>query len=358
MFCIAIIAGGRGERFWPKSTRDTPKQFHKIVTRRTMIQETFYRVFPGIKKENIFIVACPHLKEIILDQLPEIDEGNLIIEPEGKNTAPAIGLAAAWVSRKDPHAVLGILSADHVVSPREEFLKALRNAEEVAREGYIVTFGIEPERPATEYGYIETDGKLADHYDFDVYKVKMFREKPSIEKARRFMTIGNFLWNSGMFIFDVAYFFDAMKQYMPVLYSSLMRIRDSMGSDSESQVKEDEYARFESISIDYGLMEKLKNIACVKPRFLWDDVGSWNALSRHKEKDKQGNVIQGNAVLVESENNIIIAEDGTIVALIGIKDTIVVKEKDRLLVCHTTMDQYVKDALKKLSRENKNQKYL
>jgi mannose-1-phosphate guanylyltransferase len=261
---IVIIAGGKGERFWPKSVRERPKQFHGIVTKKTMLQETFHRVYPEIERKRIFIVAGEHLKGIIGEQLPGIDDNNLIVEPVGKNTAPAIGLAAAYIGKRDPRATVAVLSADHVVDPKDEFLNALHAASEVSSQGYIVTFGVKPSRPATEFGYIEVEEEIPGNFDHEVFTVKKFREKPSLEQAKKYVEQGTFLWNSGMFIFGVSLLFKALKHHMPVLHKGLLNIQSSIGTQRETAVKREEFEKFESISIDYGVMEKFDRIATWK----------------------------------------------------------------------------------------------
>ena len=358
MLYIVIIAGGKGERFWPRSVKARPKQFQRIVTEKTMIQETFNRVYPDIEKERIFIAAGGHLKDVILEQLPEISEENLIIEPMGKNTAPAIGLASLVISRRDPDARVAVLSADHVVHTREDFLHALQDASKVAERGYIVTFGISPSRPATEFGYIEVDRLLEESFEHEVFTVKRFREKPSHEQAEEFIREGNFLWNSGMFIFDARSLLEDMSTYMPELHRGLMRIGDALHTDAEERVKEEEFEKFESVSIDYGVMEKSDRIACLKPKFFWDDVGSWGSLQRHKTPDENGNIIHGNVAAVDSYDNIVMGDEGSIVAIIGMKDTICVKEGERVLICHKSADQKIKQVLKEMRSHPENSKHL
>ncbi|HEB30170.1 MAG TPA: mannose-1-phosphate guanylyltransferase [Spirochaetes bacterium] len=358
MFNIVIMAGGQGQRFWPKSIKSMPKQFHKIVSDKTMIQETFNRVYPEIKLDNIFVVAGEKLMAVAAEQLPLLKKQNLITEPVGKNTAPAIGLAAAYIYKKDPDAVIAVLTADHVVESREQFLKALNTAVRVAEEGHIVTFGITPDRPATEYGYIEIGEKIGQSYELDVFSVKMFREKPTIEVAREFVRRDVFLWNSGLFAFKVRVILDAMKEHMAPLYSALMKIYDSIGTEDEKTVKMTEFEKIESESIDYGVMEKAADIACVKPDFLWDDVGSWGAVSRHVSGDKEGNIVQGNVVSVDSKNNIVLGEENSIISVIGIQDLIVVKDKDKVLVCHRSRDQHIKEALSSMAGKKKYMQYL
>ena len=358
MVNIVVMAGGKGQRFWPRSTIEMPKQFHKIVSERTMLQETFYRIYPEISKDRIYFVANEKLSQIIKNQLPEIDSSNLIIEPMGKNTAAAIGLSAVYISRNDPEGVMVVLTADHVVYPKEDFLKGVEVASKVADEGYLVTFGIQPDRPATEYGYIEVQDRIEGDYSLEVYRVKMFREKPDLNTARVFLEKGNFFWNSGMFAFKVATILGEIGKHVPELYRGLMKIRDAIGTPEEERVKASEFEKFEDISIDYAVMEKAENIACVKPTYIWDDVGSWSALYRHRKRDDNGNILEGNAVIVESEDTIVLGDDRSVIAAIGLKDIIIVKNENRILVCHKSMDQKVKDALKIMKGNENLMKYL
>jgi mannose-1-phosphate guanylyltransferase len=352
------MAGGQGQRFWPKSIKRMPKQFHKIVSDKTMIQETFNRVYPDIPLDNIFVVAGEKLMAVASEQLPLLKKHNLITEPVGKNTAPAIGLAAVYIYKRDPDAVIAVLTADHVVEPRGQFLKALDTAVSVAEKGYIVTFGITPDRPATEYGYIEIGEEIGQSYELDVFSVKMFREKPTIEVALEFVRRGAFLWNSGLFAFKAQVILEAMKEHMTPLYSALMKIYDSIGTEDEKTVKITQFEKIESESIDYGIMEKAADIACVRPDFLWDDVGSWGAVSRHVPGDKEGNIVQGNVVSVDSKNNIVLGEENSIISVVGVKDLIVVKDGDKVLVCHRSQDQNIKEALRSMTGNKKYMHYL
>lgn len=362
MCYVVIMAGGKGERFWPKSVRKKPKQFHSIVSDRTMIQETFERVVGcghlGIKEENILIVLGERYEPLLLDQLPHIDKKNIITEPEGKNTAPAIALAAACIEKRSSQATVVVLSADHVIHPRSEFSRALSAALKAAETGHLVTFGIQPDRPATEYGYVELGEPLPGEFEHEVYRVKMFREKPSLETAQEFIKRGTFLWNSGMFAFRLKDMFEALKEYMPSLYHGLRRIHESIDTNREEAVKKAEYEKFENISIDYGIMEKAKNIVCVKSRFRWDDVGSWGALARHRDSDPEGNIIQGNVLTIDSKNSIVLGEDDSLISLIGVNDLIVVKEGNRLLLCHKSQDQRIKEMLKLLTHDKNQNRYL
>ena len=358
MVNIAIMAGGKGERFWPKSLKSMPKQFQRIVSDKTMIQGTFYRIYPKINKDNIYFIANELLTEIIKRQIPEISERNLIIEPFEKNTAAAIGLAATYIKRSDPDGVMVVLTADHVVEPEKEFIRAIDVASKVAEKGYLVTFGITPDRTATEYGYIEVDKKFNDNYGLGVYKVKTFCEKPDIETANDFIEKGNYFWNSGMFVFKVSVILKEIERHAPKLFSGLLEIEKSIGTDREKETKIKEFEKFDNISVDYAVMEKAELIACVKPEYKWDDVGSWNGLYRHKKKDNNGNISEGQVVIVDSKDTIVLGDDNSVVAAVGLDGIIIVKNGDRILVCNKDKDQLVKSALKVMKKSSNFEKYL
>ena len=358
VFYVVIIAGGRGERFWPRSIRSMPKQFHTIVSDKTMIQETYGRITPEIAGENIFFVLGPSLKGLLMEQLPMVPESSIIVEPEGRNTAPAIGLATAHIHKRDPDAVIAVLSADHVIRPRDVFLDALGNAARIAEEGSVVLFGITPDRPATGFGYVEL-GEAVSGYEYaEAFRVRSFTEKPDLRRARVFLRKGSYVWNSGMFVFRADRMLEAINRHMHALSGGLERIKKSIGTEDEEKITSAEFSRVEAVSIDYGVMEKIDNIICVRPDFFWDDVGSWSALGRHLPADDGGNICSGNVVAIDSNRNIILGGGDALIALVGMEDTIVVREGDRILVCSRDRDQEVKEVLKKLSESSQNRKYL
>jgi len=352
VYNVVVMAGGKGERFWPKSVLKKPKQFQRIVSDRTMIEETFSRVYPEVSAERIFIVAGERFREVIVEQLPDLHRKNLILEPVGKNTAPAIGLAAAYLLEAHRDEVMVVLTADHVLKPRHEFLRAVEAAATAAEGGSLVTFGIAPDRPAVEYGYIEVGTARGRIKGLEVYGVKKFHEKPTLECAAEYVRSGKFLWNAGIFAFKVSALLDAMKIHMPRLYEGLMRINKSIGTKTEDAVKKEEFAQFESISVDYGIMEKADNIICIRPSFVWDDVGSWGSVARHQEKDKHGNVSRGQVMLIDSKDNIVIGDDGSFISVIGISDVIVVKEGQKILIVHRSQDQRVKEVVQRIEQDD------
>jgi len=323
-----------------------------------MIQETFYRVYPEYDKEHIFVVLGETLVSHLLEQLPILDRHNIIVEPVGRNTAAAIGLASIYIEKNDPDAVMIILTADHVVKPRDTFLEALDVASDIAGKGHIVTFGIIPTRAATEYGYIELGKKLEKSHDFEAFGVEKFTEKPSEETARSFVQSGNYLWNSGMFAFHVHEILQAIKRHMPALFSSLNKISESIGRKDEQKIKRNQFESIENISVDYGIMERAQNIACVKTNFYWDDIGSWSSIARHRKQEKEGNITEGDVVFVDSKNNIVLGEKEEVVSIIGVNDLVVVKQDEKLLICHKSKDQNIKEALNLMSQDGKLSRYL
>lgn len=333
-----LLVGGKGERFWPLSTSERPKQFLKIFFNKTMVAETVERIKPLVGMDNVHFVLPPNLVDILKKEIPGVKNRNLIIEPQGRNTAPAIALAARAL-RSKPEAIMVVLPADHIISPNKTFLSDIKAAIQLADKGYLVTFGIPPSRPDTGYGYIEIDRNLPMGRGF---KAKRFREKPDIKTARRYLKSANFLWNSGMFIWKVETIIESFKLQFNEAYKSLLI----------PQAKEPtriSYAKLESISIDYAIMEKAQNVAVVPARFRWDDVGSWNAVERHLPQGLDKNTSIGKLIALDSKECIVVAEEGE-VALLGVNDLVVVKTKDTVLVCAKDRAAEVKELVTKRAR--------
>jgi mannose-1-phosphate guanylyltransferase len=270
-----IIAGGLGKRFWPRSRRERPKQLLNIIGETTMLQMTYERLKLVSEEKKIFIICSQGLKEGILKTLKGFPEKNIICEPSGKNTAPAIGLASAMIVNKDPEAVIGVFPADHYIMNLAEFEKAVDEGFRFARDHTaLVTFGIQPVRPATGYGYIQFDRNVK-IVEGSVYKVKTFAEKPNQATAQRFIESGEFLWNSGMFIWKGVNILNAIKNFLPELHECLRNISRAIDTPDFEAVLKHHWAMIHSISIDYGIMEKAKNVYVVAGKFDWSDVGSW-----------------------------------------------------------------------------------
>jgi mannose-1-phosphate guanylyltransferase/mannose-6-phosphate isomerase len=347
------MAGGSGTRFWPLSREKMPKQMLKIGGEDTLICETVGRILPLITRERVFIVTNHSLSGDIGLQLSakfgKSWDMNFILEPEAKNTAPALGLAALHVNRLDPEGIMVVLSADHAIRKPDAFLGLLSKAREVAADDYLVTLGIKPDRPETGYGYIKAGTILGNGGGTAVCSVSGFVEKPNIETAREYLRQGNYYWNSGIFIWKTRTFLAEMKKHAPALYSGLTKIQESIGTGSETEAIKRAFKEFESISIDYAVMEKTDRAAVIPADIGWSDVGSWAALDDVSERDPSGNVLTGNVIDLGSRDSIIYAEK-RLVATIGLKDVVVVDTPDATLVCSKDRAQDVKKVVEELKK--------
>jgi mannose-1-phosphate guanylyltransferase/mannose-6-phosphate isomerase len=347
-----IMAGGSGTRFWPLSREQMPKQLLKIGGEDTLIQQTVSRILPLVRIEDVFIVTSQSLADSIGYQLSsKFDrpwDGNFILEPEAKNTAPALGLAALHLQRLDPESIMVVLAADHSVRKADEFLNLIRKAGEAARQDYLVTLGIKPNRPETGYGYIKAGGKCEGPWltahgpdDATVHKVEAFVEKPDLETAKEYLESGRYYWNSGIFVWKTGTFLHEIEKLAPSLHKGLMEIRKSIDTDREAEVIRGVFKNLDPISIDYAVMEKTDRAAVIAADIGWSDVGSWTALDEVSERDAAGNVISGNVIDIGSRDSIIYAEK-RLVATIGLKDAVVVDTPDATLVCSKERAQDVK----------------
>ena len=347
-----IMAGGSGTRFWPLSREKTPKQLLKIGSDDTLIQQTVDRVLPIIPREHVFIVTGQGIADEIGAQLRSKFGGlwdrNFILEPAAKNTAPALALAALHVSRIDPEGIMVVLAADHAIRNAERFRNCLRTAAAAAKEGYLVTLGISPDRPETGYGYIKAGSALSVP---DARKVERFVEKPDLATAKEYVRSGQYYWNSGMFVWKAGTFLEEIKRHMPALHQGLEAIRTSIGQSNEPDVVSDVFAKLESVSVDYGIMEKTPLAAVVPTDIGWSDVGSWTALEEVTDKNGEGNIIVGNVIDIDSTDSVLYAEK-RLVATIGLSGTIVVDTPDATLVCAKERAQDVKKVVDELKKRN------
>ncbi|MDD5434660.1 MAG: mannose-1-phosphate guanylyltransferase/mannose-6-phosphate isomerase [Nitrospira sp.] len=349
---IVIMAGGSGTRFWPLSREAMPKQLLKIDGEDTLIQQTISRVIPLVPFNRIFIVTNKNHAEQIRFQVPEITKENFIIEPLARNTAAAIGLAAVHIQRHNQDAVMGVLSADHIIKNNDKFLDTLHEAFKVAGTDYLVTIGLKPTRPETGYGYIESGEPIeggSKEAGGRVIAVKRFVEKPDIETAKAYIKDGHFLWNSGMFVWKTKNILEDIGRYMPDLSQGLTKIESSFGKKDEESVSRKVFSDLKPVSIDYGIMEKSDRVAVIPADFGWNDVGSWTALDEISQRDDSGNVIAGNVIDVDSMDSIIYATD-RLVATLGLKDMVVVDTADATLVCRKDKAQDVKRIVERLKK--------
>lgn len=355
---VVIMCGGSGSRFWPKSRRSYPKQFLKIVGDKTMIQLTVDRISSFIPVENIYMVTNAGYVDTIKEQVPQILEENLIIEPMIKETAACIGYSAVKLLKKDPEAVMIVLPADHYIEDEEEFIVTLKQGLEIAvTDNCLVTMGIRPVRPETAYGYIETGKSIDRPLKIPTYKIKRFTEKPNREKAQEFIDKGTYLWNSGMFIWKASVLLKQYKKFLPEMYLSLKRMSDHVETPEEAAVVEEEYDKIDGISIDYGILEKTWDVYVMESGFSWDDIGNWTALERYMDKDENGNSVKGECRILDSHNCILYGNK-RLIAAIGVEDLIVVETDDVIMVCRRDRDQDIKLLLKELHREDENSKYV
>lgn len=348
-----IMAGGKGERFWPRSRVNLPKQFLSLTDDgKTMIQLTVERISPLVDIEDVYIATNENYKALVKEQLPELPEENILCEPIGRNTAPCIGLGAVHVAKKYDDAVMIVLPSDHLIKNNDIFKETFEQACSKAEAGNnLVTVGIMPNYPETGYGYIKYDKGAADNGS---YPVERFVEKPNLETAKRYVSEGTYLWNSGMFVWKVSTILSCFDSYMNSTYQGLIKIKESVGTPDYQKVLEKEFPELESQSVDYGIMEKASDIYTFAGNFGWDDVGSWLAVGRIKENDSEGNVINGNVVAVNTKDCVIEGAD-KLIATVGLRDIIVVDTKDATLISTKENAGEIKQVLAKLRETNKTQ---
>lgn len=341
-----IMAGGSGTRFWPLSRHLFPKQLLRIGGEETLIRQTMRRVLGCAPASNVLISTNAAQADLIRLQLADWKDdlrNGFVLEPEGRNTAPAIALAALDIVMRDPEGLMLVLPADHVVTGQREFRAAVRLASQMAREGYLVTFGIKPIRPETGYGYIKLNRSvvLAKQGTLHGYRVQKFVEKPDAAKAARYFKAGSYLWNSGMFVWRAATILQELRLHQPALAAAMVQIGEMKRAGAPTPVIDDAYRRLSSVSIDNAVMEKSARAAVVPVAFKWSDVGSWGSLDEVAVTDEAGNVVTGRAVDIGSVRSIVYA-DRRVVATIGLTDMVVVDTPDATLVCPKSRAQDVK----------------
>jgi len=348
-----IMAGGIGTRFWPLSRKKSPKQFLPVISKVTMIEETINRLLPLIPIENIITIANAEQSRTIKSLIPIISESNVLIEPQGKNTAPSLLLATARIFDTNPEAICAALPADHLITDTALFLKKLKaGSEAAAKEGALITFGIPPTFPSTGYGYIQFSKETPSQFQGEqFYPVLNFKEKPDYEQAQAFCTAGNFAWNSGMFLWKAEAFAQKLEQYAPDWFLFWVKMRQALERHDETQIN----AIFEDIpatSIDYALMENAKGVMMCEGNFGWSDVGAWSSLAEIWAKDQDRNAVRGETIILESEDCLVYNPD-KLTALVGVKDIIVVNTPEALLVCRKDLDQKVKDIVGELTKKGR-----
>lgn len=349
-----IMAGGAGTRFWPKSRDHHPKQLLQIIGSGTMLQSTVRRLQPIIPPDRVFIVCKQSHREAVAGQLPELPRENIIIEPQGKNTAPCIGLAALFIQQRFGDEVMIVLPADHLIGAEQNFRQTLLNAAKIAaEEKVLITIGIKPSFPATGYGYIQFSQETVSAGQASAWRVKTFAEKPNLETAKVFLASGDFLWNSGIFVWRISTIREQFEEHLPQVHDGLLEISRHLGTPEEQDIIARVYQQIKSISIDYGVMEKAKNVLVVLSNFEWNDLGSWDEVYKLSPKDKEQNALcDGDHALVNT-SGCLIDVAGKTVAAVGIRDLIVVETEDALLLCPREHAQDVKEVVELLKRKKK-----
>jgi len=343
-----ILAGGKGKRFWPVSTKDRPKQLIDVSGKGSMLSVTYRRLSEFIPEEKIIVLASSGIEKSILEELHGQGEGNVFFEPEGRNTAPSIALASVIVKSLAGDEPFITCPADHLIEKEDLFAAAAGAASEVSmRHEVLVTFGIKPSFPATGYGYIEAREDFDSSGEFNFLKVRRFHEKPCLDEAARYLEDGSFFWNSGIFVWRPSVFLAAVEKHLPEAYEVLVRIEEAFKSGNFDEVMEREYPKMPSISVDYGILEKADNVVSLPVDIGWNDVGSWDALYEILDTDTDGNAIRGEHVLVDSKNNLVFNTEG-LTALIGVEDLIVVASGGSILVCRRGESQRVKEIVERL----------
>ena len=354
---VAIMAGGIGSRFWPMSRADYPKQFLDILnTGRTLIQATFDRFVPFIPLENIYIVTAENYKDIVKKQLPELDEANILCEPSRKNTAPCIAYISYKLHKLNANANLICAPADHLISDHEAFKKTCMDALHFTSHiKALLTLGIKPTNPNTGYGYIQYEQFAVSD---NIYKVKTFTEKPDRELAETFVASGDFLWNAGIFVWQVKNIIKAFEKLLPEMHEVFDNEKINLNTKKEAAAIDRIYPQCINISIDYGVMEKADNVYVIPASFGWSDLGTWNSIWENMEKDYFGNAVTGKKVMVVDANNCVVhVPDNKLVLLQGLHDYIIVDTKDVLLICKKDKEQEIKEYVAEVKR-NMGDKYL
>ncbi|MDR2556940.1 MAG: mannose-1-phosphate guanylyltransferase [Bacteroidales bacterium] len=343
-YCV-IMAGGVGTRFWPMSRRETPKQFIDILGMgKSLLQQTFDRFAAVCPEENIYVVTGKRYKDLVLKQLPALSEKQVLCEPYRRNTAPCIAYANHKIVKQNPDAVVAVTPADHVVMKPDIFTNVVSGGMEAASNNdWLITIGIRPSYPNTGYGYIQFNDEEMSAANNQIKKVKVFTEKPSLEMAQQFIASGDFLWNAGIFIWSVKSSIKSFEENLPEveeLFAASASVFDT--AEEESEV-EKIYSVCKSISIDYGVMEKAKNVYVMASDFGWSDLGTWGSLYDLHGKDSEGNAVSGGGVLLyDVSGSVVKLPDGKVAVLQGLHDYIVAEDKDMLLICKKSEEQHIR----------------
>ncbi|MFM1943255.1 MAG: hypothetical protein RI897_2237 [Verrucomicrobiota bacterium] len=360
---VIIMAGGRGERFWPVSREATPKQLIRLLSKESFLQQAVNRVLPLVPAKNIFVITNKAQLKEVQKQLPKIPRENLVAEPMGRDTAAAVTLGAALVGSRSTTGIMAVLPADHVIPNEKQFQQTLSDCFDLASRGQaMVTIGIKPTEPATGYGYIELGKDLpppstTKKTKTRFHKVERFVEKPHLEKAIEYLNSGHHRWNAGMFIWSFVTITEALQKHQPALHQLCQRWFNAASNPAKlNRTLAKDYPTVQRISVDYALMEKAQNVVAAAGDFSWDDLGSWTALSRHIKPDAEGNCAVADFIHVDAARNIIFdarTKNRTPIAVVGLRDSIFVQTDDATLLAHRSQAQKIKDLVKKMASDKR-----
>lgn len=357
---VVIMAGGRGERFWPQSREATPKHLLPIVGDKPMLAQTVDRVAGVVPRENVFVITTQAQLDGCREACPDLPPANVVAEPMGRDTAAATGLAMLLVKQRNPGAAFAMLPADHVIKDTAEYARLLNIAFESAESAdVLVTLGIKPASPETGFGYIQQSGPWKKIGGRDVMAVKRFVEKPDLETAQGYLASGEYYWNAGMFVWRVPVVEAAFRAHAPELYAGLVKLESAAQNAGDwTQALTEVYPTLKKVSVDYALMEKSTNVVVVPATFDWDDVGAWPAIAKHFTPDEHGNVLRGHAMVESGTHNIVVSTDGHLVGVIGVSDLVVVHTPGATLVCPKDRAQEIKTLLERIKQDPEKKKFL
>lgn len=342
MIYAVIMAGGSGTRFWPESRRTRPKQLLSITGSRTMIRATVERIAPEIPFDRIMVITGKNHAEEVRSQLPELNRDMIVSEPQGKNTAPCVALAAHKILKADPDAVMAVLPADHIIQKEDDFLQALSTAAAAACRGrHLITFGVMPSRAETGYGYIQLGRQAFMLESHGIFEVERFVEKPDSASAEMYLQSGRYLWNSGMFVWQAATIVEAFQALLPSVNNPIQGIVPALNTQAEADAIAAAYEEVESISIDYGILEKARNVLTMPIDVGWDDVGSWASLDKVWDCDENGNATKGQVLIIDGKG-CIVSSPGKVATILGVEELIIVDTPDALMVCRKDRAQDVR----------------
>jgi mannose-1-phosphate guanylyltransferase len=364
---VIIMAGGRGERFWPVSREKTPKQLITLLGNRSFLQQTVDRVLPVVALKNVLIITNEVQAPEVRRQLPKLPKQNIIAEPIGRDTCAAVTLGAAVVGQRSTTAVMAVLPADHVIPEEKKFQQVLTDAFDLASRGQvIVTIGINPAEPATGYGYIQIGNPLPPPHGLKPYKTTFFKaerfvEKPHYERAVEYVNSGQFRWNAGMFVWSFVTITEGLQKHQPEMAEVCLRWFKQAGTPKLAKTLAKEYPELKRISIDYALLEHAHNVVVAAGDFAWDDVGAWPALARHLKADPEGNCAVADFIHVDAARNIVFdarTKNRTPIAIVGLRDSVIVQTDDVTMVAHKSQAQKVKELVSRLGADKKYQKLI